>query len=98
MENDFIDMMEPTPKLHTKKCQFISKTIAFFLQYTNYIIAIFVWILYDYFLAFFALILSFILVGIIRAKMRVRVIPPKQLEYPYNDKGIADWFTAKEIC
>ncbi|MDQ1244605.1 MAG: hypothetical protein QG565_945, partial [Campylobacterota bacterium] len=31
-------------------------------------------------------------------KLRNSVIPPKQREYQYNDKGIADWYTAKELC
>jgi hypothetical protein len=54
--------------------------------------------MYDYFMAFFALILSFIIMGIVRSKLRNSVIPPNQREYQYNDKGIADWYTAKELC
>lgn len=98
MQNDFIDMMEPTPKLRTKKCKAISFAISVFLQYSVYIVTFIVWYLYDYFMAFFALILSFIVVGIIRSKLRNSVIPPKQREYQYTDRGIADWYTAKELC
>ena len=42
--------------------------------------------------------LSFVIVGIIRAKLRNSVIPVKQREYQYNDKGIADWYAARAIC
>jgi hypothetical protein len=54
--------------------------------------------MYDYFIAIATLLLSFIIMGIIRSKIRNSVIPMKQREYQYNDQGIADWYTAKEIC
>lgn len=98
MQNDFIDMIEPTPILKTKKCRFISSVLWIFLQFSTYFITVLIWYIYDYFIAFFALILSFIVMGIVRSKLRNSVIPLKQREYHYNDKGIADWYTAKELC
>jgi hypothetical protein len=98
MQNDFIDMIEATPKIHTKKCKIVALIIKLSLQYSAYITTILSWYIYDYFIAFFILILSFIIVGIIRAKLRNSVIPIKQREYQYNDKGIADWYTARELC
>lgn len=98
MENDFIEMMEPTPKLHSQKCKLISFMIRIFLQFFIYIVALIVWLMFDYFIAIATLLLSFIIMGIIRSKIRNSVIPPKQREYQYSDQGIADWFTAKELC
>ncbi|MCW9027013.1 MAG: hypothetical protein OQJ77_06815 [Thiovulaceae bacterium] len=98
MQNDIIDMIEPTPKLHSAKCKAISYVIWIFLKFSTYIITAISWYLYDYFIAFFTLILSFIVIGIIRSKIRNIAIPVKQQEYQYNDKGIADWFSAREIC
>ncbi|WP_373070138.1 hypothetical protein [Sulfurimonas sp.] len=98
MQNDIIDMIEPTPKLHSKKCKLISYVIWLFLKFTTYIVTILSWYLYDYFIAFLTLILSFIVMGIIRSKLRNIAIPQKQQEYQYNDKGIADWYTARELC
>ncbi len=98
MQNDFIDMIEPTPKIRTKKCKAVSFIIWIFLKYSIYVVTLLTWYLYDYFIAFFALILSFIVVGIIRSKLRNSVIPLKQREYQYSDRGIADWYTAKELC
>ncbi|MFT7005322.1 MAG: hypothetical protein ACJAWW_002696 [Sulfurimonas sp.] len=98
MENDFLEMIEQTPKLNSKKCKLISFLIRIFLQFSMYIIALVVWLMYDYFIAIATLILSFIIIGIIRSKIRNSVIPPKQREFQYTDKGIADWFTAKEFC
>ena len=98
MPNNIINMIEPTPKLHSKKCKIISFFLKIFLQYTTITLSLSVWYLYDYFIAIATLVLSFIIMGIIRSKLRNSVIPLKQREYQYNDKGIADWFTARELC
>ena len=98
MQNDFIEMIEPTPKLNSKKCKLISFLLRIFLQYSMYIVSLTAWYIYDYFIAIATLILTFIIMGIVRSKIRNSAIPPKQREYQYNDQGIADWYTAKEIC
>ena len=98
MQTDFIELIEPTPILRTKKCKFISFLIRSFLQYTTFIAALLAWYIYDYFIAIAILLLSFIVMGIIRSKIRNAVIPSKQKEYQYNDQGIADWYTARELC
>ncbi len=98
MQDNIIEMIEPTPKLHTKKCQIVSFILKITLQFSAYFITLITWFVYDYFIAFFTLILSYIIIGIIRAKLRNSVIPRKQREYQYNDKGIADWYTARELC
>ena len=98
MHNDFIDLIEPTPKLHSRKCRIISFFLRVFLQFTTFVVGLITWYVYDYFLAIASLLLSFIIMGIIRSKIRNAVIPPNQREYQYNDKGIADWYTAKELC
>ena len=98
MQENIIDMLEPTPKLYSKKCKFISLILKLFLQYTIFIVALTTWYFYDYFIAAASLLLTFIIMGIIRSKIRNSVIPLKQIEYPYNDQGIADWFTAREFC
>jgi len=98
MQDDYIDLIEPTPKLESKKCKIISLLLRIFLQYSIYLITVVVWYISDFFMALLSLVLSFIIIGIIRSKIRNSVIPAKQREYQYNDQGIADWFTAKEIC
>ena len=98
MKTDYIDLIEPTPTLHSKKCKFIAFCIKIFLQYAMFIAAFIAWYLYDYFIAGATLLISFIIIGIVRAKMRNSVIPSHQREYHYNDEGIATWFTAKELC
>jgi len=98
MQTDFILEIKPTPVLKTKKCKLISLILKLFLQFSSYAIALLSWYLYDYFIAIAGFLLSFIIMGIIRSKLRNSVIPKQQQEYNYNDKAIADWFTAKELC
>jgi len=98
MQSDYIELIEPTPKLNAKRCKLIALLIRVFLQFTTLFIAVLSWYLYDYFIAIALAMLSFIVMGIIRSKIRNSVIPPSQREYQYNDQGIADWYTAKEFC
>lgn len=98
MQNDYIEMMEPTPKLQTKKCKFTALALEYFLTYTLYAVTLVVWYFYDYFIAGAIFLLTFIIMGIIRAKLRNSSIPLKQQEYSYNDKGIATWYVAKNVC
>ncbi len=98
MKTDFIDQIEPTPKLHSKKCKLIAFGIRFFLQYSLYLFVVIMWYEYDYFIAIASLLLGFIVIGIIRSKLRNSVIPPSQREYLYTDQGIADWYTARQLC
>ena len=98
MQTNFINQIEPTPELKTDRCKIVAFLLRVFLQFTSYIVALIVWYAYDYFIAGGIFFLSFIIMGIIRSKLRNSVIPKAQQEYHYNDKGIADWFTARELC
>ena len=98
MSDNYIEMIEPTPKLYSKKCKTISFLLKLFLQYTTILSSLAAWYMYDYFIALLTLVLSFIVMGIIRSNLRNSVIPITQREYHYNDQGIADWYTAKELC
>lgn len=98
MQTNFINQIEPTPQLKTKKCQYISFIIRVFLQFSLYIISLITWYLYDYFIAIATFLVSIIVIGIIRSQLRNSVIPVSQQEYHYNDKAIADWYTARKLC
>jgi hypothetical protein len=98
MQTDYIELIEPTPKLKSKKCKFIAFLLRLFLQFNTIFIAGVAWYIYDYFIAIATLLLSFIVMGIVRSKLRNSVIPPSQREYQYSDQAIADWYIAKELC
>lgn len=98
MSDDFIEQIEPTPKIHSKRCKSISFLIKAFLSYGAFLSAAFIWIKYDLFMSILTFILSFIIIGIIRSKLRNSVIPYSQREYYYSDMDIADWYSAKRLC
>jgi hypothetical protein len=98
MNENYIDLIEPTPKLHSQKCRAIAFVLRILLQYSIYPVTLVVWYIYDYFIAGATLLLLFIIVGIIRAKLRNSVIPLTQREYHYTDAAIADWYSAKILC
>jgi hypothetical protein len=98
MHNDFIDMIEDVPKLKSTKCKFIANAIWFGLKFSIYIAGLITWYLYDYFIAFGVFTLSFIVMGIVRSKLRNAAIPLNQIEFSHDDKSIAIWFSAKRLC
>jgi len=98
MQNKIIDMIEETPQLDTKRCKLISLCIMIFLRFSMYLVGLISWYMYDYFIAISTMVLWFIILGIIRSKLRDIAIPPSQKEYQYSDKDIANWYTAKELC
>jgi hypothetical protein len=98
MNEEYINLIEPTPKLHSRKCRVLAFTLKLFLQYSVYIATAVAWYLYDYFIGGATLLLSFIIVGIIRAKLRNSAIPLTQREYHYSDEAIANWYSARILC
>jgi len=98
MQTDFINQIETTPIIKTKKCKFVALLLKLFFQYTGYIVGVTTWYVYDYFMGIALFLLTFLIVSILKAKLRNSVIPKTQQEYNYNDKGIADWYTARELC
>jgi hypothetical protein len=98
MENNYIELLKPTPKFHSKKCKFLAFILRVFLEYTTVFSGLLMWYLYDYFFGGATLLVVFIVMGIVRSYMRNSSIPVSQREYHYNDKGIAEWFLSRHFC
>ncbi|MDD3475389.1 MAG: hypothetical protein PHI38_00825 [Sulfurimonas sp.] len=96
--NQIIEQIEPTPRLYLKKCRVIALILKLFLQYATVLLSVVVWYFYDFFIALLALVLTFIIMGIIRSKLRNSSIPFTQREHHYDDAAIATWYTAKTLC
>ncbi|MFZ2891457.1 hypothetical protein [Sulfuricurvum sp.] len=88
----------PTPALPTRQCRFYARMMGYTLSYGNYILALIVWWKSDWFIAIGVLLLSFIVFGIIRSKLRNDSIPPVQRETPYTDYAIATWYLSRTTC
>ncbi len=97
-QEDYIEFIQPTPILHAKRCKLLAKTIALLLRFGAYIVAIMIWWQIDLFFGVVALGLAYLLIGIVRSKMRTLSIPHTQLEYNYSDEAIATWYAAKHLC
>lgn len=97
-EFDIVELKEEIPKFNILKCQILATLLWLFLQYFIYIVMLIVWIWYDFFLSIFALMISFLIIGIIRSKLRYITLLPKHLELEYDDKSIAYLYVAKNIC
>ena len=90
--------IDPTPTLPTRQCRFIARLFGWALSYGNYAVALLVWWVSDWFIAIGALLLGFIVFGILRSKLHNDSIPPAQREYPYDDAAIATWYMSRNHC
>lgn len=97
-EFDVVELQEEIPKLNTLKCKILATALWLFLQYSIYLIMLIVWVLYDFFISIFALMISFLVIGIIRSNLRVSSLLTQHLELEYDDKSIATLYVAKNIC
>ncbi|MGD9969396.1 MAG: hypothetical protein AB7S65_02995 [Sulfuricurvum sp.] len=90
--------IDPTPSLPTRQCRILARIVAFFLRFGNLIAAAAVWWMSDWFFGIGTFLLGFIVMGILRSKMRNDSIPPAQREFPYNDYAIASWYLFANYC
>ena len=98
MESDFIPQIEPTPKLYSHTCRVYAWILMMFLKSANILFPLIIWYKFDYFFAIASFLISFIVMGIIRSKLRNSAIPKIQQEYHYNDEAIAKWYMARRVC
>ncbi len=98
MEPHTIDMIEPTPTPDTLTCKVYVWLITLSLKSAALLLALLVWARFDAVMAFFALLLGYLIIGIVRAKLRADAIPRHQLEHPYSDYAIACWVAMRRLC
>jgi hypothetical protein len=92
-----IPTIEPTPEPATALCRIAARLLGGFFSYGTYLIALLTWYLYDWFYAIAALLAGFVVLGILRAKIRNISIPLNQQEYTYTDQAIAKWFIVRRL-
>jgi nitrate/TMAO reductase-like tetraheme cytochrome c subunit len=57
-----------------------------------------VWWQSDWFIALGALLLGFVVFGIVRSKLHNDAIPLAQREYSYSDYAIVTWYFSRYYC
>jgi len=93
-----MEIYTQTPQLPNKGCKILLFLLTLFLSYGAVIIALCVWWFYNWYYALSALLLSFILMGILRSKLLHSSIPKVQQEFTYSDRDIIGWFLHMNIC
>lgn len=97
MQNDFIPFIHPTPEPQQTRCRILVALIAATLSYGAYLFPLLVWWMSDIFYALGTLIVSYLVIGIIRSKLRNSSIPREQQEYNYTDHAVAAWFVSRHL-
>jgi len=87
-----------TPNMPDGKCKILHFLLTYFLSFGTYLITAGVWFFYNWYYALSALLLAFILIGIIRSKLLHSSIPKVQQEFSYSDKDIAAWYLHLYVC
>lgn len=98
MQETIIPQIEPTPNFKSRKCRLLTKTMTLALTYGPFALAAVVWYLYDTFFAVAALLIGYLVIGILRSKMRNTSIPKAQQEYHYTDNAIVSWYLSRTLC
>lgn len=90
--------IDPTPTLPSRQCRLMARVLGWALSYGNYLIALVVWWMADWFFAVGILLLGIIVFGILRSKLRNDSVPVTQREYSYDDYAIATWYMSRNHC
>lgn len=92
-----IPNLEPTPEPITPYCRFLARILGWLLSYGTYLVGILFWLTYDWFYGIAGVLAGFVIMGIVRAKIRNSAVPLQQLEYAYTDQAIAKWFVVRRL-
>lgn len=98
MKNETVYLKEETPEPNSTRCKTVVYTIAFLLRFGSFLIALAIFICADLFYAIASGLIAYIIIGIVKSKMRSASIPPSQHEFSYNDTEIAKWYAKKILC
>ena len=97
MQDDTIEIIEPTPVPESLRCKAAVYAIAVALTAAPYVAALAVWYRFDLFFGLGGFLIAYLVTGIVRSKLRNGVIPGIQQEYHYSDKAIASWYVVKGL-
>jgi hypothetical protein len=93
-----MDFYTQTPTPPNTTCKILHFLLSSFLSFGVYLIAAIVWLMVNWYYALFALLLSYVLMGIVRSKLLHHSIPLSQQEFTYSDNDIAAWVLHRYLC
>lgn len=96
MQTD-IPVIEPTPEPVKPLCRLGARLLGWTFSYGTYVLGVLAWYLYGWFYGLAALPAGFVILGIVRAKIRNISIPLPQQEYKYSDHAVAKWYVVRRL-
>ena len=94
MQEEIIEEYQKTPVFESSYLKAVVKLLGFILGFTPFIVGILFWAFTDWFYALAALLLSYLLSGIVSSKLRHFYIPFFQREFSYSSYELAAWVVA----
>jgi len=91
-------IIEPTPIMEGVRCKFLLYLIYLLITYLPLIVAVWIGIEYNIWIAIAFFLFLTLISGILFSKMRFLSIPPSQRELNYNNIAIIRWYLGKHIC
>jgi len=90
--DEIIELFIPTPKAKTSMEKILIFLLGSVLVFGAFIIAGFMWYIYDWFYGAVGLLLGYLLLGILSSKIRQYSVPSTQWEHKYNGYELARWY------
>lgn len=90
--------IENTPIMIGTRCKLLAYSIFFGLAILPIMIALFVWLKYDWMIAIGVLLFSFMVSTIVGSKLRLGSLPYDQRERSFSYLEIAKWYVSKNFC
>ncbi len=90
--------IENTPKMVGPKCKAIAWAIFFGLTLLPLLVAMYVWIVYDWMIAIGVGLFLYLASSIVSSKLRLVSIPADQRERDFSSMEIAKWYTRYHFC
>jgi len=87
--------IENTPIMIGTRCKLLAYSIFFGLAILPIMIALFVWLKYDWMIA---ILFSFMVSTIVGSKLRLGSLPYDQRERSFSYLEIAKWYVSKNFC
>ena len=94
MKDEIIEQYRNIPEFRNIKQKILVKILGLLLAFIPVILGLIFWMLMDWFYALAALLLSFLISGIVSSKLRHNFVPIYQREFSYTSYELAAWVIA----
>ncbi len=90
--------IENTPIMIGARCKVLAFSLFFVLAILPIMIALWVWLEYDWVMAIGALLFAYVVSTIAGSKLRLESLPADQRERSFSSLEISKWYVSKHFC